>query len=314
MPRVAVTLEEQNSDHRDNEAAFRFRIDNHSATPIEVRRLSPRFPDGVVLIEVRDSSVEAARAKHNKLTAELTTLLNGHIFATSAAFRASRVEQEREFVKEIFKDAHAIFRVYFQMATGRMEKRLEERRELRASQRLIIANAADAKVAEEQWFVVAENSNPVSQIFRAKSKQLEAVTASLARGAESAALATIEPDSFYATTYVLRFPRRFLNPSKFTFTVEAALAEPDSPRETLTSGTTTVDITARPYLLSLTSIVFAVLGVTVRFSVEHASKLPLADFFAQLGHVLATGSGISAVVLSVVIFNTELLRVSWTQG
>lgn len=303
MPRFNMLLEEQLSDSRSSEAAFRVKIENLGSVPMEVRRISPRIPEGVLLVEVKDSSSEAARSRHKKICEELTELLDEHIFESSKAARDARLQIEKKFVTELLSDVNTLWRLYFNMMIGKLAKRFKERREQLAAQRFVIAGKQDADVAIRQWFQAQADATLFGQMFRAKYEQLVAIENALGTGLEASALATIEPDSFFATTYVLRFPRTSLNPAKFSFSVEAALSEADSPKEILGSTTTTVEISARPYILTIISISCALLGVAVKFSIDKASNLGIEEFFTQLGTVLVTGQGLSAAVLALVLFN-----------
>jgi hypothetical protein len=303
MPRFNMMLEEQLSDSRSSEAAFRVKIENLGAVPMEVRRISPRIPEGVLLVEVKDSSSEATRSRHKKICEELTELLDEHIFESSKAARDARLQIEKSFLTEMVSDMNTLWRLYFNMFIGKQMKRFKERREQLAAQKLIIASKQDADVAIRQWFDTQSDQTLFGQMFKAKYSQLVAIEDALGNGLEASALATIEPDSFFATTYVLRFPRASLNPAKFSFSVEAALAEADSPKEMLGSTTTTVEISARPYILTVISILCALLGVAVKFSIEKANNMAIEEFFTQLGTVLATGQGLSAAVLALVLFN-----------
>jgi hypothetical protein len=298
-----MILDEQLSDSRSSEAAFRVKIENMGASPLELRRISPRIPEGVILLEVKDSSSEAARSQHKKLCEEMTELLDEHVFEASKSAREARMQIEKQFVVDLLKDVHAIWRLYLNMFTGKQAKRFNERREQLAAQKFVVSNKGDAEIAIAQWFSNSTDISLFSQMFKAKFSQLLAIESLLGRGPDAAALATIEPDSFFATTYVLRFPRTAMNPAKFNFSVEAALSEPTSPKEFLGSATTMVEISARPYVLTFISIFCALLGVAVKFSLDKTSNLPVEAFFQGLGRTAATGPGISAMVLALVLFN-----------
>lgn len=303
MPRLNMLLEEQLSDKRSSEVAFRVRVENLGATPLDLRSISPRIPEGVSLLEIKDSSAEALRTTHKRLCDELTELLNEHVFETSADARAARLRIEKQFVDEVVKDTSAILKTYLRMFTGRWSRRFEERRAQLHAQMFVIAKKADADIALKRWFHDLEAKTLYGQMYQAKVEQLAQVEAVLDKRPEETAIATIEPDSFFATTYVLRFPRTSFNPAKYTFSVEAALSETGSPKESLSSASTTVEISARPYVLSCITVLCALLGVAVKYSIDRADQLPVDEFFGGLGNQLATGRGISSAVLALVAFN-----------
>ena len=305
MPRFNMVLDEQLSDSRSSEAAFRVKLENLGTSPIEVLRINPRIPEGVTLVEVKDSSAEAARIQYKKLCEELTELLEQHLFVSSEHEREARLKVDKQYLSDMLKDAHTVWRIYFNLFTGVLLKRMREYRERLAAQKFVIRNRDDADIALKSWVASPIEADHFGRLFNAKYAQLVAIENEIGNAPDTSALVTIEPDSFFATTYVLRFPRSALNPTKFSFSVEAALSEPGSPKEILTSSTAIVEISPRPYVLSLVSMMCALLGVAVKFSIEHpaGSFSSARHFFGALAQTLFTGSGISAVVLAIVLFN-----------
>jgi hypothetical protein len=305
MPRFNMVLEEQLSDSRSSEAAFRVKLENLGTSPFEVLRINPRIPEGVTLVEVKDSSTEAARIKYKKLCEDLTELLDQHVFVSSETERDARLKIDKQYLADFIKDANAIWRIYLNLFTGVLLKRMREYRERIAAHKFIIRNKDDADIALHSWFASPIQADHFARLFNAKYAQLVSIENEINNGPATSALATIEPDSFFATTYVLRFPRSALNPTKFSFSVEAALSEPGSPKEILTSSTAIIEISPRPYVLSLITMMSALLGVAVKFSIDHSggSTSSVRSFFGGLGQAVFTGSGISAIVLAIVLFN-----------
>src|SRR5690349_19950088 len=96
MPRFSMVLEEPLSDSRTSEAAFRVKLENLGTSPFEVLRINPRIPEGVTLVEVKDSSSEAARIKYKKLCEDLTELLDPHVFVSSETERDARLKIDKQ--------------------------------------------------------------------------------------------------------------------------------------------------------------------------------------------------------------------------
>lgn len=255
-----------------------------------------------------------------RLCDELTELLNEHVFESSADARAARLKIEKQFLEDLIKDMNAIFRAYFSLFTGKWSKRFEERRAQLDAQKFVIMRKSDADIALKRWFQDQDTKTLYGEMFKAKVEQLAEVEMVLDKRPEETAIATIEPDSFFATTYVLRFPRTSLNPAKYSFSVDASLSEPGSEKEALSSAATTVEISARPYVLSAIAVLCALLGVAVKYSIDQATQLPVDQFFSGLGTQLVTGRGIVSAVLALVAFNMYehldlgeklALRVGW---
>jgi len=303
MPRYDITLEEQLSDARSNEVAYRLRIENLGDSPVDILTINPRIPENVELIEVKDSSSEAAKLKHKKLCSELTELLSEHVFNVSKEAREREVTIQKEHVQEIIKDLNTIWRAYFKALTGQMQRQIERRKERSEAGKFIIDSKCDAVIALEKWFSNEDEDDARATIFRAKFSQLEELEGKLGADAGTTAIATIESDSFFATTYVLRFPRSGLNSRKFSFSVEVNLSEPGSSKEQLSSASATVVISPRPYVLSGIAMLSALLGSVVKYAIGAQATNGIPEYFSNLGIHLVTSPGLSAVILALLLFN-----------
>jgi hypothetical protein len=166
-----------------------------------------------------------------------------------------------------------------------------------------VNDKTDADIALKKWSATFENGSYFSQLFMAKYDQLIILESTMSSDQGSPVLVTIEPDSLFAITYVLSFPRTTFNPSKFSFSVDASMTEPGSSKEVLRSVTTTIEISAKPYVLNCVAIVCGLLGVAAKFSIENAASLPIDEFYAELIRTAYTGWGILAMILSLLLFN-----------
>lgn len=303
MPRLGMHLEEQLSDTRSNEAAYRLKVENLGATSVDLLNLSPRIPEGVELIEVKDSSVEAAKVKHQEICSDLTELLRDQLFLTSKEVQNKILQINKEHVNEIAKDAVFIWRPYFKAFTGSMYQAMDRLKERKAAITFYINSKTDSDIALQKWFASDSSPNSLEHVFRAKSEQLEELEKTMAADTSATAIATIEPDSFFATTYVLQFPRSSINPRKFGFSVEASFSESENSKVHLDAASTTVVISPRPYVLSMLTMLSALLGVILKFAFEAEPLRKVSEFFEELSNIMVTGPGITAVILSLVIFN-----------
>lgn len=304
MPKLSLDLEEQLSDSRSNESAYRLKVTNLGSTTLNLISLSPQIPDLVELVEVKDSSTVAAKGKHESLCEELTQLLYDYIFVDVEEVQNRILEIKKRYWKEFIKDANTFWRVYLNIFTGTMEKRMEKYRKEDSSLGFKINSSVDAVIAIEKWLTDTNSkSNALIKLFNAKLEQLINIEKEIGGDANFAAMATIEPDSFYATTYVLKFKRSLLNTKKFTFSVEGRFTEKDKVEDHLESVSTSVAISPRPYILSFITVLSALLGVSLKFSIQPECPVIFGEFFNKLAVVLSTGQGISSGILALVIFN-----------
>jgi len=302
MPKVSFELEEQLSDSRSNEVAYRLKIENLGANTLSLINLNPQIPDGVELIEVKDSSTVASKEKHEKLCEDLTQLLKDYLYLNVEDIQSRILEIEKKHFKEIISDANTFWKLYLNLLTGTMEKRLEQKRKEISSFNFNITNSTDANIAIEKWFKTTDLTNEVFiNIFLAKLEQLKHIESSIGEDTSAVAMAMIEPDSFYATTYVLKFKRSFVTLKKFNFSVEGRFSEKGKEENYLESISTNVAISPIPFILSLIAIFSALLGVVLKFSAE--SNTESDQYFNLLGAQLITGPGISSGILALLFFN-----------
>jgi hypothetical protein len=104
----------------------------------------------------------------------------------------------------------------------------------------------------------------------------------------------VQPDSFFAATYILRFPRNSMNPSRFSVSVEAIYREQAKPEEHNGIATTSVTISPHQVVLTGISMLAAALGVVLKHVVPgvvdgqkdwNPQSIPIVDFVA--GSILA---------------------------
>ena len=140
-------------------------------------------------------------------------------------------------------------------------------------------------------------------MFLAKLEQLKTIENSIGPDASAAAMADIETDSFYATTYVLKFSRSLFSSKKFNFTVEGQFAKNDMSETYLDSTSATIAISPRPYILSTIAVLSSLFGVSLKFSIDPNVPIDSCKYFELLGTQLITGPGVSSAILALLIFN-----------
>lgn len=236
MANVIFQMEEQLSDLRSNESAYRFTVENRGSKTVLLRTVTPRFAERVTLLEVKDTSERAVRLKHETLCNELTIIVN--------AFLARRSGESKEYAKLL--------------------RRLDDQDE--RSIGFKIESTRDARTALETWFASLETEHvPEKQLFEAKLTQLERYQDQMEReGPSHAAIATLAPGSVFATTYVFRFGRGGWDPRKYTVTIEASYNEEGSDIVETGAVSASAVISPPPFLLSIVAIISSVLGAILK--------------------------------------------------
>ena len=79
MPKVRFSLDEQFSDQRSNEVAYKLTVENNGETTINLLSIVPRIPEEVQLLQVKDPSLTEIKTKYSELCAELTRLVKDQI-------------------------------------------------------------------------------------------------------------------------------------------------------------------------------------------------------------------------------------------
>jgi hypothetical protein len=295
MTSPVLKLEEQLSDQRSNQIAYKVTIENTDPKPIRLQSVVPRVPVGASLLEVTDISLAETNARKADLIEELNQLLREFLWVVSQQFRETWLEQTRETYKELFS-VTGIFRLYFQMIFNARHWQATMKRQFE-SFRFKISSASDARSAYERWMKNATEHEAIRSLFEAKLEQLERIEGQMGEG-DSSGLTAIESGSHFAATYVMRFSRAALEPRKYQVSFNATYQVSDSPTEQSASAATNVQISPYPLSLSIVAIISAILGVLLRLSLA-GSQDPLHDL------ILSASSGQLLVgpVIALIFFN-----------
>ncbi|MGZ8845880.1 MAG: hypothetical protein ACXW3C_05400 [Pyrinomonadaceae bacterium] len=297
MPKVIFTLEEQFSDLRSKEVAYKFTIENQGPSGIELLSISPRIPEDVVLKELKESSFVAVKAKHAELCAELTELIKDHLLITSKEVREKALQIEIDQLKAAVESVSNPFRGYLELLSGRFSKNLAEQRKRSNAFTFKIENVKDGHLALKEWFEVTDASNMITkEIFEAKLKQLQQLGNDSDPEFKSASIATIEPGSLFSMTYILKFPRYMLSPRKFNMAIEASYSELD--KKYIGGAAASIIISPVPFTITLLAVVASLMGVVLKVAIEKQSISR-----REIGRALIGSPGISAVILAIIFFN-----------
>jgi hypothetical protein len=293
MPKVTFNLEEQFSDLRSKDRVYRLKIDNQGATAVNLLSVTPRIPENVELVEVKSPSVSAIKAKHSELCAQLTEILSEYLRVHVKEFRDQRtkifIEDMRQFLtlKSILW-----FYLPFLKSFGKSFERARLRREAFG---VTISNHNDAQSALTRFFCSAPDDDTIKKIFVAKAEQVSSLEAQ--QGGQSEVLATIEPDSFYAASYTLRFPRSVADPKKYNLAIEGTYSEAGRNERHVGGAVESLIISPRPEVLTFIAVMSSILGVILRFTTGFAPASQAADFHGLIW------PAIDAAIVSLVFFN-----------
>jgi hypothetical protein len=288
-------LEEQLSDQRSNQIAYKVTIENTDTKPIRLQSVLPRVPVGASLLEVTDISLAETNARKADLIEELNQILREFLWVVSQQFRETWLEQTKTTYKELFS-LSGIFRFYFQMIFNAKSFQTLMKRQFE-SFRFKISSASDARSAYKRWMKNTKEHEAIRSLFEAKLEQLERIERQMGEG-DNSGLTAIEPGSHFAATYVLRFSRGVFEPRKYQVSFNATYHVSDSSSEQSTSAATNVQISPYPLSLSIVAIISAVLGVLLRLSLAGSTN-PLSD----LALSATSGQLLVGPVIALIFFN-----------
>lgn len=312
MSSPKFTLEEQLSDLRSDQIAYKLTIENSGSKTIQLLSVEPRIPVGASLLEISSTSLAEASARKAEVIEDLNRLLRQFLWVTSDQFRQDWIAQQREAFKKIFSFP-GIFAMYFRLIFRNRDFQAQMKREF-DSYAFTIASAPDAQSAFVRWLEKSTEYHDTIALFQAKTEQLERIEALMDENDRSS-LTAIEPGSLFTATYVLKFTRRLLSPRKYQVGFTASYLDPETTDPQSNSTATNVQISPYPFSLSIVAIIASLLGVVLKLSLA-GDAYPLSSMF----EMAKSGGVIVAPILAVLFFNvyehTSLgkglkLSVSW---
>lgn len=305
MASPVIKLEEQLSDLRSNQIAYKLTVHNTSTDPISILGLQPNVPVGAQLLKITDNESAEDFSKKSELIEELNNLLNSFLWVESEEFRENFITVQMAAFRSMFS-FNGILKAYMSIVIRRDFFERQIRRQIDSFQ-YKIASGDDARRAYQTWLDTSALSftgarhkqQSICVLFKAKLAQLETVEARLkenVRGGSS--LTSIEPDSSFSATYVLRFDRAMLEPRKYQvgFNVRYETLGADAPKSA--SVSTNIQISPSPLSLTIIAIISAVLGAILRGSLGGD-----VNKFNEIIKSATTGQIIIGPIVALVFFN-----------
>jgi hypothetical protein len=317
MSRIVFQLEEQFSDMRSNEVAYKFTVENHSDNAIVLLDTTTRTPEDVKFSEIKDSSSIALKSTGEELCGQLTILLNTYLTTTSEDFRKREAQATKQILEEVL--GFGVFRLYAKMLSNLFTRNILQAPRRLAAYEIQIETYAHAKTAFDRWLSTSDVADiPIRDLFQAKMERLLEIEKETGNDIRSSLLATVEPDSFFAQTYVFNFRRYIVDPRRSNISVEAVYSDADSyeddpvkAKRYIGSATQTLIISPKPWAVTILAIIASWLGVALRNAISLEPKTlvfpyPLQNFIQSL-HSPATASSfqqiLAASILALVFYN-----------
>lgn len=310
MADVTFQLEEQLTDGRSSEIAYRFTAENRGSKTVLLRSLTPRVAEGVTLVDVRDTSERAVRLKHSTLCGELTAILKSYLERLDRA-QAPKGGPFGAIISSIQQTPPSpVLKVVQDLSSSGAQG-------VRRTLDFVIDGTTDAETALQTWFNEAENS-PEAKLFFAKLAQLKRYDEQMEKegGSAKVAIATLAPGSVFATTYVFRFTRGRWEAERSTVTIEASYLEEGSDVVGTGAVAASAIITPSPAILSGIAVGSSLLGAVLKAAVSvpavDASSSTSANVgwfeaVKHLGEQLASAvislQMLGAMVIALVLFN-----------
>jgi hypothetical protein len=268
MPDLVLVIEEELSDKRSNEFAYKLLIKNASGKPIELRSIMPRVPAGVELHEIKDISREEQKDKYTRLCKELTTLLAIHLQTEVDEYRSKATDILMEMLKAAVSFS-TMWKLYVAMFSKEMRKNLARQFNDKAdSLQFKIDSVQDAGLAYGKWFKDIGTNLTAKTLFEAKLEQLREIEKSIGVNVSASPLVHLDKEATYNRNYVITFKRGLIDQKKFSFLVDVCFISPDAEDEKCVSTSKTVLVSPNSLVTSMIAFLFALVGTAVQHVVD----------------------------------------------
>jgi hypothetical protein len=303
MPKVQFRLEEQFADRRSNEVAYKFTMENLSSSSVELLSITPRIPEDVRLIEIRDPSFIALKSKHNELCEQLENLLLIHMELSIKEFRDEYLKFLRDGIKEIFSGLGFIS-VPFRMLIGTFDTYFESTISKAKAFKIRIENHKQAEDSFNRWQFNDSNADKtLRDLYEVKLQQLDELEKEMGPNLRASSLATIESESFFAITYVLKFQRNRWDSKKYNIAIEGVYSDVGKNNEKRYVGgaTTSLTISPSPTAMTLVAIVASVLGLTLKIATSLGQNNTQSFTYPNI--TIFSLQAIASIILALIFFN-----------
>jgi len=246
--------------------------------------ISPFLPDSVDLSETKSTSFAAVSAQRDTVLKELNNFLESVLVVYEDAILHRRLEVSEKTFNETFSAKSAA----------------ENAKKLRSFQYTIdsYSNGVETK---DLFIDPSPLEEPLKNLYALKLRKLEELESRTGAGVEASSLATIQPQSIFSTTYVLKFKRKMLLTRKYNISFEVELAEEGKTERQVYSASVSLLISPPGFSLNLVVVVSALLGVALKISIDPKLQALFKgphSYPSQIGWLM-----IEAAITSLVFFN-----------
>jgi hypothetical protein len=283
MPTITISATRQTADPRSDELQCNVTIRNDGKDAIRLLSLRPRNPEGTVVQQILDSSLERYRLEKEEITLELSTLLSQFIFVNSVEYRARFIDRQREALKDLTSGL-GILGMYLKFVTGRMLLTQRRLREQANAWRLTISWARQAHQYYDEFLKGSEDKDELLiGVFRSKLYQLE-VLETLLGGEEKEHLTDLESGVSFSRTYVFNCKRSLFNPKTYTITFDCTFISDDVVEYNkaalqLVSTDISTTISPKPVVLNIFALLSSLLGMILNLALISVQSKQSDSFF-----------------------------------
>ncbi|WP_191603428.1 hypothetical protein [Marinomonas algicola] len=295
MASIETIIEESSVSQRTNQITFKLRVKNSSLQVVKVLSIKPKLPEGAKLVEISDSSIATAKIRRKALLDDLNSLLKQYLLVTSEGFREDWVRTQREGMKRILSFS-GLAKVYYHMLFGFLNFESILVTELK-SINYQIHSSTEAKVAFDKWLSKSEQHKNISSIFEAKVEQLQELESSMSQD-EKEFVASIQSSESIYLTYIIEFKRGVIDPKMYRFSVDVDHQKEDTQGVQNSTSFSNVEISPRPWCLSIIAMLSGALGVFIK-----NSQVENFNFDTLLLNPVIHTNIISASIVALIFFN-----------
>jgi multisubunit Na+/H+ antiporter MnhG subunit len=314
MPKPILELENQTLDARSNQATCTLTVSAGPRDHFQIETICPRLQKGSRIVETVDTSIANVESRRRKLISHLDRMSEMSQLSNSEAFLKRYSEALGKFMREAFKFPN-IFLWYFRIfaeAFSRTGGTDNWASSALKSARFEIFDLKDAQYARARW--IENEEGDIAEIFDAKLAQLEKLEEA-GRGLQNTGAGEIDAGSALTTTYVLRFDRAWVNRRRYQVAFDVEHREitpepghmPESPEAArkrdpdtrVSTVSTTIDVSPRPFMLSIVAVIGALLGAGILLLVGDGGVIRFEDVIKTLN----SASLLVSTAIAVIFFN-----------
>ena len=317
MSKINIKIEEQLTDSRSNEVAYRFAIENNNNIAVQVISIIPRIPEDVKILVIKDPSLQEVSSMQNDICRNLESIANSFLeeelkkskswYArdTEITVTTSKERQDKfkTIIEVIIESITLITRLPLKIAFPFVSLEIEgSEQKVPDSMKISVHNYKEGLEIYNTFLENSEIKESIKKIYYSKLEKLKEIESTLNNNTTNF-LAVIEPDSFFALTYVLRFKRNIAKSKKYNIYFECCYCEAEDNRKLISGASTNLNIAPEPSALTFVSIIGSALGLILKVSMKTTYNNAPTKFFDELWNTTMSGEPFVCAIISFIFFN-----------